>query len=96
VRRRVLHVEAESRYCHRLSGSDVKGLVMTVNGGKVPVWSPIAKAFTVSERTAANVVALAESRNYDIVITGPRAVAAQRPASSPPETVPAPSESALW
>jgi hypothetical protein len=96
VRRRVLHVEAESRYSHRLSGGpDVKGLVMTVNGGKLPVWSSIAKAFTVSERTAANVVALAESRNYDIVITGPRAVAAQRPAS-PTEVVPVPDESALW
>lgn len=79
MRRRLLEVEAENRYCHRLRGPDVRALAMRVNAGKVPVWSSIAKAYTVSEQTAANVIALAEHRGYDVVVTGPRAVASTTP-----------------
>jgi hypothetical protein len=40
--------------------------------GRPPVWIPRLRGWSCQERTARNVVALAESKNYDVVITGPR------------------------
>lgn len=40
--------------------------------GKPPVWIPRLRGWSCQERTARNVVALAETKNYDVVITGAR------------------------
>lgn len=69
--RRVLEVVAESRHCYRLRGPGVRSMVLELTG-RAPVWSAVAEAFTVAERTAGEVTALAESRGYDVVMIGPR------------------------
>lgn len=40
--------------------------------GRPPVWIPRLRGWSCQERTARNVVALAESKHYDVVITGPK------------------------
>lgn len=92
-RRRVLEVEVESRYCARLRGYGSRDLIVELKG-RPPLWSPSTRAWTVSERTARDVVALAESRGFDIVVVGPRAVAQSQPLEDRPAG--APVDAALW
>jgi hypothetical protein len=71
--RPILEVEIESRHCARLRGRGARALVVELKG-RPPVWSSIARAFTVSEVTARDVIALAELHGYDVVVNGPRGV----------------------
>jgi hypothetical protein len=94
--RRVLEVEIESRHCARLRGYGSRALIMELKQ-RPPLWSPLAHAWTVSERTARDVVALAETRGYNIVVVGPRTAEAQRRvAPATPEPTVEPDEAALW
>ncbi len=52
-------------------GYNARALVEEVLG-RPPVWIPRLRGWSCQEKTAKNVVALAELRNYDVVITGPR------------------------
>ncbi len=57
-------------------GSLVRGygsreMVETVTG-RAPVWIPRLRGWSCQEQTARNVVALAESKGYDVTITGKR------------------------
>ena len=99
-RRRVIEVAFESRYCVRVRGDNVRGLIMELTNGKVPCFSSVAKAYTIGERRARDLIALAEARSYDVVITGPRAPAVERrraaePPVEPPVEVPDPG-AGLW
>ncbi|MCH1867075.1 hypothetical protein [Nocardioides sp. CFH 31398] len=63
-------------------GSLVRGhgsreLVTEVTG-RPPMWRTLARGWSVQEHTARDVVALAERRNYDIVVLGPRATRQRR------------------
>jgi hypothetical protein len=96
-RHRLLEFEFESRYCVRVRGDNARALIMEVTGGKVPCWSSKARAFTIGERRARDLVGLAEVRGYAVTITGPRAGTVQdgklatAVASSSPER-----EAPLW
>ena len=81
-RRRGLEVEIESRHCARLRGYGSRDLIIELKQ-RPPLWSPLAHAWTVSARTARDVVALAESRNYDIVVLGPRDLLEERRTGPP-------------
>ena len=74
TRRRVLEVELDG-FGSLVRGPGARELVITVTG-RPPVWSSIRRGFSVQEKTARDVVAAAELRFYDIVITGRRAVSA--------------------
>lgn len=50
--------------------------------GRPPMWSSIRRGWSLQESTARDVVAAAEARGYDVVITGPRAVD-RNPANTP-------------
>ena len=52
-------------------GYGARAMVEEVSG-RPPVWLPRLRGWSCQEKTARNVVALAESRNYDVVITGRR------------------------
>lgn len=78
--RRVLEVELAGM------GSLVRGygareLIIDLTG-RPPMWSSIRRGWSLQESTARDVVAAAESRGYDVVITGPRAVD-RNPAHTP-------------
>ena len=69
-RRRVL--EAELNGCASLvKGPGSRELVIEVSG-RAPVWSSVRRGWSLQEHTARDVIAAAEARFYDIVITGPR------------------------
>lgn len=73
--RRVLEVELDG-YGSLVRGHGSRDLVILITG-RPPVWSGLRRGWSVKEVTARDVVAAAEIRNYDIVITGRRATAAQ-------------------
>jgi hypothetical protein len=54
----------------------VREMVEEVSG-RPPVWIPRLRGWSCQERTARNVIALAESKHYDVVITGPKTRKAQ-------------------
>ena len=69
-RRRVL--DAELNGCASLvKGPGSRELVIEVSG-RAPVWSSVRRGWSLQEHTARDVIAAAEARFYDIVITGPR------------------------
>lgn len=70
-RRRVLHVVLDG-YGSLVKGPGARELVILATG-RAPVWSSIRRGWSVQETTARDCVAAAEIRNYDVVITGPRA-----------------------
>jgi hypothetical protein len=71
MRRRLLEVELAG------VGSVVRGPgsreLLIEETGRVPVWIPRLRGWSCQERAARSVVARAEVRNYDVVVTGPRA-----------------------
>jgi hypothetical protein len=71
---RTLEVELETRHCAFVRGHGSRALLTQMMNGKPPVWSRSQRAWTVSERTARNVIAAAEHQGFNVVITGPRAV----------------------
>ena len=70
MRRRVLEVEMAG-HASVVRGPGARELVILVTG-RAPVWVSRAHGFSVQAATAKDVVAAAEVRNYDVVVTGPR------------------------
>jgi hypothetical protein len=50
-------------------GYNSRALVEEI-AGRPPVWMPRLRGWSCQERTARNVIALAEVKGYDVVITG--------------------------
>ena len=89
--RRVIEVELAGM------GSLVRGhgsreLIIDVTG-RAPMWSSVSRGWSLQETTARDVVAAAESRGYDVVITGPRVGRDANPAHT--RVVPR-TEAGLW
>ncbi|MCW2736101.1 hypothetical protein [Nocardioides sp.] len=89
--RRVLEVEFAG------VGSLVRGygsrdIVISVTG-RAPLWSSVRRGWSLQESSARDVVAAAEALNYDVVITGRRAVE-RNPANTPRAAAPDPG--GLW
>ena len=68
----MLEVELD-RYASLVRGPGARELVVEV-AGRPPMWVSLARGYSVSEKTARDVICAAEMRGYDIVMTGaPRA-----------------------
>ena len=70
MRRRVLQVELD-RHSSIVRGPGAHELVELVTG-RPGVWISRIKGYSVQERTARNIVAAAELRNYDVEVIGRR------------------------
>lgn len=72
------HLTVELAGCGSLiSGYRSRELIEEV-AGRPPVWMARLRGWSTSERTARNVVALAESRHYDITVVGADLAARRR------------------
>lgn len=94
--RRVLEVELAG--CASLiRGYGSRDLVEQITGHP-PLWVRSQRGWSVQEHTARDVVGLAESRGYDIVITGKQpAHVTYTPDNAPPESQDTqPEDVALW
>lgn len=77
MRRRLLTVEVNG-YASLISGPGAFTLIEETTGRK-PVWISRLRGFSASEQTARDVIAAAERAGaWDIEITGPRQVRAER------------------
>lgn len=90
--RRVLEFEANSRVDWLIRGHGARRLLIE-STGRPQVWSPTRRGFSCQERTALDVLALAECYGYEVVITGPRGVQQE---TSPPVAEADEPESSLW
>lgn len=91
--RRVLEVELAG--CGSLvRGYGSRDMVETITGN-APLWIRSARGWSVQEHTARDVVGLAESRGYDIVITG-RPIEKVTYVPPEPEVAAQPEDVALW
>ncbi|GAB3253201.1 hypothetical protein GCM10027425_12300 [Alteromonas gracilis] len=67
MKRRIIHVRIESSVCAFVRGHGSRELLTDLRG-RPPVWSVTEKSWCVQERTARDVIALAESRGYDVEV----------------------------
>ena len=78
------HLSIELAGCGSLvRGYGSRDLVEEVSG-RPPVWMSRLRGWSIQEWTARKVVALAETRGYDITIIEARSPAARTPAPQPP------------
>jgi hypothetical protein len=73
MRRRVLEIELNSGHDCIVRGPGATELVCQVSG-RDAAYIALRRGFSVQEQVARDVIELAERLNYDVVITGPRAV----------------------
>jgi hypothetical protein len=73
-------------------GPGARELVVEVSG-RAPVWLALHRGYSVQETTARDVVAAAEARNYDVVITGRQALPVPPPS---PDVVEVDPGGGLW
>lgn len=69
------------RNCAQVSGFNARGLLLEVGGR--PMWSAVSSAWMVQPSTAKDAVALAESKGYDVVVTGGPVSAPEPPQETP-------------
>lgn len=68
---RELHVTfTDSKHCAYVSGYGSRELITDLRG-RPPVWSSIVRAWHVTERTARDLVAVAEARGRLVTVTAP-------------------------
>lgn len=65
---RRLTVQPVNRSLTYLSGHGSRELITEVCRGRPPMWSSIGRAWCVQPHTAADVVALAEVRRFEVVV----------------------------
>ncbi|MFT4010882.1 MAG: hypothetical protein QM655_12670 [Nocardioidaceae bacterium] len=70
---RQIMVTFETESCAYVRGHGARELLIDLKG-RAPVWGTIARAWCVQAKTARDVIALAEARGYDIVVTREEAV----------------------
>ena len=75
--------------CAYVRGYGARDLITELRR-RPPVWATRARAWVVQPHTAKDLIALAEQRGYDIVVT----TETELPAA--PETPDAPAEAVLW
>jgi hypothetical protein len=94
--RPTIRVEIESDWRANVSGPTSWELCRRA-GRRRPSWSPTSRAWVISERTARDVVAMAEAAGCNVVVTGPRMTAA-RTTEEDHSTVqgPEPEQGGLW
>jgi hypothetical protein len=70
VSRRVLTISFETPSCALVRGYGSRELLTELRGGRPPVWATRSRAWVTQPATARDLIAVAETRGYDIVITG--------------------------
>jgi len=93
---RRLEVEVESELCAFVRGYGSRDLLTELRG-RPPIWSTRSRAWVTTARTARDVVAVAESRGWDVVVTGVNPVPASggTPGTTSPGEHPDPGRG-LW
>jgi hypothetical protein len=67
---RRLTIKVENKHCALVNGYGSRDM-LTELLGKPPLWSTISRSWVTTERTAKDLVAVAERRGFDILVTGP-------------------------
>lgn len=96
-RRRLTVTFTGNKHCAYVSGHGSRELLTELRG-RPPLWSSLSRAWATTARTARDLVAVAESRGYEVIVehdlTGATSVA---PDPAPESTIPATSiEDPLW
>lgn len=78
--RRVLMISFETPSCALVCGHGSRELLTELRGGRPPVWATRSRAWVTQPATAKDLIAVAETRGYDIVITGEAATEAHEAA----------------
>lgn len=65
---RTLTVVMVNQNCAYVSGYGSRELITDLRG-RPPVWSSIGRAWVTTPRTARDIIAIAESRGWDVVVT---------------------------
>lgn len=64
-----LRVTFAGRWLALVSGHGSRELLMEMRNGKAPIWNATRRAWATTPRTAADVIAVAESRDWRVLIT---------------------------
>ena len=64
-----LEVTIESKHCAHVRGYGSRDLLTELRG-RPPIWATLARAWVTTERTALDLVAVAESRGYVVELVG--------------------------
>lgn len=67
--RRTLTVTFVNNNCATVSGYGSRDLLRELRGNRAPVWSTLSRAWVTVPRTARDLIAVAESRGYDVLTT---------------------------
>lgn len=65
---RHLTITFHSRHCAYVSGYGSRALLSELRGGRAPVWGTRVRAWVTTEQTARDLLAVAESRGYEVTI----------------------------
>lgn len=65
---RTLAVVMVNQNCAYVSGYGSRELITDLRG-RPPVWSSIGRAWVITPHTARDIIAIAESRGWDVVVT---------------------------
>lgn len=74
-----LRVRFAGKWCAYVSGYGSRELLSELRGGKAPIWSATLKAWATTPRTAADVIAIAESRNRRVLVSNDEQGALEMP-----------------
>jgi hypothetical protein len=66
---RRLRVTFENKHCAYVSGYGSRDLLTELRG-RPPIWSTLSRAWVTTERTARDLIAVAESRGYEVLLGG--------------------------
>lgn len=67
--RRVLNVVLVNQNCAYVSGYGSRELITEIRFGRPPVWSAVGRAWVTTPDTARAVIAVAETRKFDVIVT---------------------------
>ena len=67
---RRIWINVESPVYATVRGHGARALLMTARPGRLPLWSSIGRCWNTTERTARDVVAIAERAGFDVIVTG--------------------------
>jgi hypothetical protein len=98
---RRLRIEFTAPSCALVRGYGSREMISELRNGRPPVWATRDRAWVIQPSTARDLIAVAESRGYDITITGSaRPVGHEthvgEPGSARDQHTPAPQEAGLW
>lgn len=64
-----LRVRFSGKWLALVSGHGSRELLMSLRNGKAPMWNATARAWATTPGTAADLIAIAESRGRSVIVT---------------------------